>query len=186
MKCCAVMRSPVLAAHIGKSVQPWKWNLDGNTSLFWSWAERSLVGWWWIINNAVWRKGSILPPPDSQNSCTLLSEQSSWSWWALSWRKDENSLCVERAEEATALILISSLFCRDFGISGSQSSVPCPQSLAWIWFLILCTALSASVWPELCWLKFGGHRLSLKTSQTEKPFPQMIHTRHYYDSGTIN
>lgn len=31
------------------------------------------MGWWWIINNAAWRKGSILPPLDSQNSCTLFS-----------------------------------------------------------------------------------------------------------------
>lgn len=70
------MRSPVLAVHTGKSVQPLKWNLDGDTCLFTSLAEWFLVGWWWIINNAVWRKGSILPPFDSQNSCTLLSELS--------------------------------------------------------------------------------------------------------------
>lgn len=157
------MRSPVLAVHAGESVQPLKWNLDGDTSLFRSLAECCLVGWWWIINNAVWRKGSTLPPLDSQNSCTLLSEQSSWSGWILSWRKDENSLCVERAEEATALILnSSSLLCVDFGFSGSQSSVPCPQSLAWLCFLILCTALSASLWPELCWLKLGATDSHLK------------------------
>lgn len=170
MKFCAVMRSPVLAVHIGESVQPLKLNLDGDTSLFWSLAEWYLVGWWWIINNAVWRKGSILPPLDSQDSCTSLSEQSSWSWWILSWRKDENSLCVERAEEATALILNSSLLCVDYGFSGSQSSVPCPQSLVWICFLMLCTVLSASVWPELCWLKLGATDSHLKWVQLKSLF----------------
>lgn len=174
------MRPPVLAVHIGKSVQPLKWNLDGDTSLFWSLAEWSLVGWWWIINNAIWRK--ILPPFDSLHFAP---------WAVLSvlldfFLEQRWELCVERAEEATALILNSSLLCLDFGFSGSQPSASCPQSFAWIYFLILCTTLSASVWPELCWLKFGSHRLSLKMSPAEKPFQQMIHPSYYCDSGTIN